>query len=188
MIHSREDLLLFLQEDKTVNLGKIGWLKYIFCKIYKSEHYLAYNYLKALRKYEYALNCKHGLIGRFQQMYRQWIWHRLSLKYNIYIGPNMVGYGFRIPHIIGGGIMINCKQMGNYCGANLNVLVGNNSSQENRPVIGNYVKILTGSKVYGDITIGNHVQIAPNAVVCKDVPDNCIVGGVPAKIIRYNNN
>ena len=26
--------------------------------------------------------------------------------------------------------------------------------------------------------------VAPNAVVVKDVPDNTIVGGVPAKIIK----
>ena len=34
------------------------------------------------------------------------------------------------------------------------------------------------------VTIGNNVVIAAGAVVTKDVPDNCIVGGVPAKAIR----
>lgn len=41
-----------------------------------------------------------------------------------------------------------------------------------------------GSKVLGGITIGNNVYIAPNAVVVKDVEDNCIVGSIPAKIIK----
>lgn len=27
--------------------------------------------------------------------------------------------------------------------------------------------------------------IAANAVVVKDVPSNCVVAGVPAKIVRY---
>lgn len=40
------------------------------------------------------------------------------------------------------------------------------------------------SKVLGGITIGNNVVVAPNAVVVKDVPDNCVVAGVPAKVIR----
>ena len=34
------------------------------------------------------------------------------------------------------------------------------------------------------MTIGNNVVVAAGAVVTKDVPDNCVVGGVPAKIIR----
>ena len=36
-----------------------------------------------------------------------------------------------------------------------------------------------------EISIGNGAVIAANAVVTKDVPDFAIVGGVPAKIIRY---
>jgi acetyltransferase-like isoleucine patch superfamily enzyme len=38
--------------------------------------------------------------------------------------------------------------------------------------------------VFGLIEIGNNVVVAPNAVVVKDVPDNCIVGGVPARVIN----
>lgn len=37
----------------------------------------------------------------------------------------------------------------------------------------------------GGVIIGDNVTIAPNAVVVKDVPDNCIVAGVPAKIIKF---
>lgn len=44
--------------------------------------------------------------------------------------------------------------------------------------IGGNVTILPG------VTIGNNVVVAAGAVVTKDVPDNCVVGGVPAKIIR----
>lgn len=44
-----------------------------------------------------------------------------------------------------------------------------------------------GSKILGRVKIGNHVTIAPNAVVVKDVPDYAVVGGVPAKIIKFND-
>ena len=37
------------------------------------------------------------------------------------------------------------------------------------------------------VTIGKHVVVAAGAVVTKDVPDNCIVGGVPAKVIKDLN-
>lgn len=42
-----------------------------------------------------------------------------------------------------------------------------------------------GSFVFGPITVGNNVSIGANAVVNKDVPDNAVVAGVPAKIIRF---
>ena len=51
-------------------------------------------------------------------------------------------------------------------------------------VIGNDVWIGGGCTILPGVTIGNNVVVAAGSVVTKDVPDNCIVGGVPAKIIR----
>lgn len=48
--------------------------------------------------------------------------------------------------------------------------------------IGGNVTILPG------VTIGNNVVVAAGAVVNKDVPDNSLVGGVPAKIIKTLEN
>ena len=41
------------------------------------------------------------------------------------------------------------------------------------------------SVIYPNVTIGNKVVIMPMSVVTKDVPDNVIVGGAPARIIRH---
>ena len=35
----------------------------------------------------------------------------------------------------------------------------------------------------GNVHIGNNVVIAANAVVTRDVPDKCSVGGMPARIL-----
>lgn len=147
---------------------------------------MAYLYLKSLRQYEYALNCLYpkGLFGKLITLFYKWKNHRRSISYNLSIGPNMVGYGFRIVHVIGGGLIINCKSMGNYCGTNVNVLVGNKDNDEAIATFGDNVRLNTGCRVFGKINIGNNVTISPNAVVVKDVPDNCVVGGVPAKIIK----
>lgn len=38
------------------------------------------------------------------------------------------------------------------------------------------------------VTIGQNVVVAAGAVVTKDVPDNVLVGGVPAKILKHLEN
>ena len=110
---------------------------------------------------------------------------RISLKYNISIPINKVGYGLRLLHLAGGGgMLINCKSMGNYCGVNAGVLVGNKDTQDNTATIGDYVALGPGAKVIGKVTIGDNVFVAANAVVVKDIPSNCIAGGIPAKVLK----
>jgi len=52
------------------------------------------------------------------------------------------------------------------------------------PTIGDNVYISAGARIIGNVKVGNNVIIGANAVVTKDIPDNSIVAGVPAKIIR----
>lgn len=49
--------------------------------------------------------------------------------------------------------------------------------------IGDNVFIGANAQVLYDVKIGNNVIVAAGAVVNKDVPDNTIVGGVPARVI-----
>ncbi|MBQ7736125.1 MAG: acyltransferase [Bacteroidales bacterium] len=41
--------------------------------------------------------------------------------------------------------------------------------------------------IVGNVNIGEGAIIAAGAVVCKDVPDCAIVGGNPAKVIKYRD-
>jgi acetyltransferase-like isoleucine patch superfamily enzyme len=50
-------------------------------------------------------------------------------------------------------------------------------------IIGNNVFIGANSLIVKECSIGNNVVIAAGSVITKDIPDNWIVGGVPAKKI-----
>ena len=51
-------------------------------------------------------------------------------------------------------------------------------------IIGNNVWIGSHATILGGVTIGDNAVIAAGAVVTKDVPENTVAGGVPAKIIK----
>ena len=50
--------------------------------------------------------------------------------------------------------------------------------------VGNNVWIGYGACILRGVTVGDNAVIGTNSVVTKDVPDNAVVGGVPAKLIR----
>lgn len=78
--------------------------------------------------------------------------------------------------------------MGRNCTVTQGVVLGKKNSDENRPIVGDNVELTLGCKVIGRVIVGNHVVVAPNSVVIKDVPDNCVVSGVPARIIKRGGN
>lgn len=42
-----------------------------------------------------------------------------------------------------------------------------------------------GACILNNVKIGRNVRIGANAVVTHDIPDDCTVAGVPARIVRY---
>lgn len=51
-------------------------------------------------------------------------------------------------------------------------------------VIGDDVWIGANAVILPGVTIGRHVVVAAGAVVTKDVPDSCVVAGIPAKVVK----
>lgn len=188
MITSKTELQEYIQQDKLRNIGNVSLWKYLAMRIYKTDSYMVFRYLKNLRKYEYTINCLkgHSIIGNVIYILRKFYWRRLSIKYNLLLPPNVIGPGFRIAHIVGGGIIVNCRSIGRNCSVNAGVIIGNNGGQDRIATIGNNVSISIGAKIIGNVIIGNNVIVAPNSVVVKDVPDNCVVSGIPAKIIKLD--
>lgn len=179
----------YIAADKSRNMVNCS-RKYLLIEPFLSlfgvvrESFYVRKYLLVLRKLEYYTNVRtHFWGGYLMRIYYTIKWKRLSNKYGIYIHPNTVGKGLYIPHF-NGGIQLNCISMGDFCSVSSGVVVGNKGSQDNRAIIGNNVGLTIGCKVIGKVVLGNNVIVAPNSVVIKNIPDNAVVSGVPAKIIK----
>ena len=97
-----------------------------------------------------------------------------------------LGEGLMLWH--GYSTILNAASIGKNFTCWHNVTVGNKLDEgEQKPVIKDNVKICTGAVVIGNITIGNNVIIGAGSVVVKDVPDNAVVAGVPAKVIKMQS-
>lgn len=184
MINDKKDLHLYLKEDAKRN-GINNRVKYWINLFLGSENACAYRYIKCMRYCEFHMNNSKKLWNKLcYYVYKVKLKH-LGRKYSIQITPNTCGYGLRLMHLSGGGgVLLNIKKAGNYCGFNSGVLLGNIDNQENRPTLGDYVAFGPGAKAFGNITIGDNVFVAANAVVTKDIPNNVIVGGIPAKVLK----
>ena len=111
-------------------------------------------------------------------------------------------------NFIGRFTTITNAKIGNYCSIAPFVTIGPgehdlnsvstseriNAYKENRKslicgdiIIGNDVWIGTNVVVLRNVHVGDGAVLAAGAVVNKDVPPYAIVGGVPARIIRYRN-
>jgi len=100
-----------------------------------------------------------------------------------------IGAGLYIGHE--GGIVINEQVIiGKNCNLSQHVTIGVSRRGERAgvPVIGDNVYIGPGSKIFGNIRIGNNAAVGANCVVTKDVPDNGVVVGIPGKVISYEGS
>lgn len=96
-----------------------------------------------------------------------------------------IGKNLFIDH--GSGVVIGeTTIIGDDCTIYQGVTLGGTGKENGKrhPTIGNNVFIGSGAKILGNITVGNNVKIGANSVVLKDVPDNCTIVGIPAKIVR----
>lgn len=100
-----------------------------------------------------------------------------------------IGQGLFISHAH--GIIVHCDvQIGEYCNLSQEVTIGvaGRGEKAGVPKIGDRVYIAPGAKIFGSIIIGDNVAIGANAVVTKDLPDQAVAVGIPAKVISYQGS
>lgn len=104
---------------------------------------------------------KAGIIGKY-----------CSIAEGVYIGPDNHPYNFITTHPI-------------LYSKNFNFIKKDILYDKNIPVIGNDVWIGRNATILRGVHVGDGAVIGAGAVVTKDIPPYAIVGGVPAKIIKY---
>lgn len=136
-------------------LAKYPEFRNLFYYRYK-EHKILIAFLEAIAKPDKTFYCVMDSLGEYPMFY-----HTFST-------------------------ILNAKRIGDNVKVRNNTTVGNKNFDERfRPIIGNNVEIGANCVIIGKIKIGDNVIIGAGSVVVKDVPDNCVVAGNPAKIIKY---
>lgn len=110
-------------------------------------------------------------------------------RWSLYLGIDIslsatVGPGLKIEHF--GTIFVNDKaRIGKRCSILQGVTIGEHRGS---PTVGDFVFIGPGSKLIGNISVGDNTIIGANAVLTKSVPQNAVVVGNPAKIDSLRGN
>lgn len=180
-----------IQEEQSYY--KRCYANFLLGVLYNNERYYEGRYLYHFRWSLYYLKQEKEANGRVKRIaykllrfYHRSIMNKISYKTGFQFGMCDVGFGVKFHHfgsiVINGNVKIG-KNLTIYHGVTIGQTAGN---KENVPTIGNNVFIYPNAMVCGKISIGNNVTILANSVVTHDVPDDVVVGGIPAKIITKN--
>ena len=182
MISSKSELKDYLKADYNLYIKtKKHYLHLLICSDYDL---FIWRFLKALRKQEYHLNCKHRLL--------QVLWEKkknsIGQKLGIFIQPNCVGKALRIWHH--GNIVIHKDaRLGDYCVLHGMNCIGNKGTYKSgAPTIGNNVSFGVGAVIVGDVKIADNTFVGANSVVTKSfIDEGLVLCGIPAKIKEKDN-
>ena len=175
ILQSKQDLKEYIASDKIAmgfdkkNIIK-EWLKG------NTDDILLMEYIIALRRLEYASSNRKGFLGLIRYLLNKHYFYSLRRKRGIYIEPHVFDKGLKIVHF--GYIWVSqTAQIGKNCTILPRVLIGKKEPGLKPPVV------FIGDNCY----IGTGATIMGLLKSVKDVPDNAIVGGNPAKIIRIKD-
>lgn len=173
--------------------NKSDYKRYI--KIEKDFYYDSYpiftkelktilKFIKLYRKVEYYHNCRKDPLGKIYFFILNHYFEKKSIQYSIFLPLNTIEEGLCIIHL--GPIYINQNtKIGKYLKIHPMTTISKNiGTTPTSPRIGNHVWIGPGSRIIGNVTIGDNTVIGANSTVTKSFSNNLTIAGSPAKIIK----
>lgn len=123
-----------------------------------------------------------GVLVQFPQMGGVKIGENVVIKYNTMVGKGTFGFT-----TIGDYCQIdyNC-QIGHNCQIGSACIIAAGSIIGGSTIIGENTTIGMGCMIRNGLHIGSNVSIGMGSVVIEDIPDNSVVVGHPAKVIKHN--
>ena len=79
--------------------------------------------------------------------------------------------------------IINAEKIGDNFNCKNCTTIASKHTMDDRPIIGDNVELGANVVIIGPVVIGNNVVRGAGSVVVKDIPDNVIVAGNPAKYV-----
>lgn len=193
--HSKVVLDVFFQEAKYTVTN-------IFDDNPKNDHIFGVDVLVTPDE-NYFLN-KNCIIAIGSNSIRKKIAETLQTNYVMTIHPNAVVSKFsKIGHgtqIMAAAVVNPNAEIGHHCIINTGAIVEHdcvledyvhvspNATLGGSVKVGEKTQIGMGASVLPNLKIGKNVVVGAGAVVINNIPDNAIVAGVPAKIIKYQTD
>lgn len=120
---------------------------------------------------------------QFPQMGGVMIGDNVVIKYNTMIGKGTFGFTE-----IGDNTMIDYGcQIGHNCVIGKSCIIAAGTIIGGSTKVGDNTTIGIGAKIRNGLTIGNNVSIGMGSIVIKDIPDNTVVIGNPARIVEHKS-
>lgn len=167
----------------------------------KDYHEIVLNEYNRSRDLQFQINQLNPVtdITTIRTLYEELVSSQLE-EGSMISSPSQIDFGSRIK--IGKKVFINHSLTamsiggitigdGTFIGPNVSILTDNHDQDDLMKlycapvVIGENVWVGAGVTILPGVTIGNGAILASGALVSKHVAENAIVGGIPAKLIRY---
>lgn len=145
--------------------------------------------LIALRLSEYLWDSP-ALLHRVSRPVANLFFRRYQSRLGLSLTPSTkIGGGICFMHGYG-TVFASGAEIGRDCTVFQGVTIGRGfgNRKSGCPRIGDNCILFAGAKIIGGITLGNRVVVGANAVVVNDVPDGCVVVGVPARIVSTDSS